>query len=58
MPSPDRTLEVHCGNWGARFVAYYGTDEDADTETINLEKCGLCGGDPLRKTTSKIQCCG
>jgi hypothetical protein len=49
MPARDRMLEVHCGNCGARFVAWYGTEEDADTEVKDVEKCGLCGGDPFKK---------
>jgi len=32
----------------ARFIAYYGTEEDADTESIELEKCGLCAA-PLQE---------
>jgi hypothetical protein len=27
--------------------------EDADTETIDVEKCGLCGGDPLKRDNFK-----
>jgi hypothetical protein len=46
-PIRERTLEVHCDNCQARFVAWYGTEEDADTETIDVEKCGLCGGRQL-----------
>jgi hypothetical protein len=53
MPNRDRTLEVHCDNCQARFVAWYGTEEDADTETIDVEKCGLCGGDPFKKDNFK-----
>jgi hypothetical protein len=52
-PSRDRTLEVHCGNCQAHFVAWYGSEEDADTETLDLEKCGLCGGDPFKKDNFK-----
>src|SRR5215468_1917717 len=29
-----RTLEIHCGNCGARLIAFYGSDEDAATETV------------------------
>jgi len=32
----ERTLELHCGNCQARFVAYYGTEESADTETLDV----------------------
>jgi hypothetical protein len=42
-------LEIHCDNCQARFIAWYGTEEDADTDTIDVEKCGLCGGDPVKK---------
>ena len=52
-PSRDRTLEVHCNNCKARFVAWYGTDEDAETETVDVEKCGFCGGDSFRKDVFK-----
>lgn len=46
-------MEVKCANRQARFVAWYGTEEDADTETVDVEKCGLCGGDSLRKDVFK-----
>jgi hypothetical protein len=49
MPERDRTLEVQCRNCGARFVAWYGTEEDAETEVKDVDKCGLCGGDPMKK---------
>jgi hypothetical protein len=48
-PSRERTLEIHCGNCQARFVGWYGTEEDAETENVNVEKCGLCGGDGFKK---------
>jgi hypothetical protein len=41
MPDAGRTLEVHCRNCGARFVAWYGSEEDAGTEVKDVEKCGL-----------------
>jgi hypothetical protein len=44
-----RTLEVHCGTCEARLVAWHGTEEDAGTEVKDVEKCGLCGGDPFKK---------
>jgi hypothetical protein len=53
MPDRDRTLEVHCRNCGARFVAWYGSEEDADTEVKDVDKCGLCGGDPFKKDNFK-----
>jgi hypothetical protein len=49
----ERTVEIHCANCQAHFVAYYGTKEDAKTETIEVEKCGLCGGDPLKRDNFK-----
>jgi hypothetical protein len=52
-PSRERTLEIHCDNCQARFVAWYGTEEDADTDTIDVEKCGLCGGDSFKKDNFK-----
>lgn len=52
-PSREQTLEVHCDNCKARFVAWYGTEEDADTETVDVEKCGLCGGDSFKKDVFK-----
>ena len=52
-PSLERTLEIHCDNCQARFIAWYGTEEDADTQTIEVEKCGLCGGDPFKKGNFK-----
>jgi hypothetical protein len=52
-PNRERTLEVHCSNCQARFVAWYGTEEDADTEAVDVEKCGLCGGDPFKRDNFK-----
>ena len=52
-PNRERTLEIHCDNCHARFIAWYGTEEDADNETIDVEKCGLCGGDPFKKDNFK-----
>jgi len=46
-------LEIHCENCQARFVAWYGTEEDADTQTIDVEDCGLCGSDPFKKDNFK-----
>jgi hypothetical protein len=31
------------------FIAWYGTEEDAGTETKDVEKCGLYGGDPFKR---------
>jgi len=46
-------LEIHCNNCQAPFIAWYGTEEDADIETIDVEKCGLCAGDPFKKDNFK-----
>ena len=52
-PDATRTLEVRCGNCQAQFVAWYGSEEDADTEVKDVEKCGLCGGDPFKRDNFK-----
>jgi len=52
-PDTSRTLEIHCGNCGARFIAFYGTEEDTATETVDTNKCGLCGGDSSKKDNFK-----
>jgi hypothetical protein len=36
-----------------RIARWYGTEEDADTDTIDVEKCGLCGGDPFKEDNFK-----
>ena len=30
-----------------------GTEDDAETETVDVETCGLCGGDTLKKDNFK-----
>ena len=52
-PSRDRTLEVHRDKCQARFVAWFGTEDDAETATVDVEKCALCGGDALKKDNFK-----
>ena len=52
-PDISRTMEIHCGNCGASFIALYGTEEDATTELVDTDKCGLCGGDPFKKEKFK-----
>ena len=52
-PCRERTLEVHCGNCQAHFIAWYGTEESLDAQTFDVEKCGLCGGDPFKKDNFK-----
>jgi hypothetical protein len=42
-----------CENRCARFVAWYGTEEDAETETVDVEKCALCGGDSFKRDNFK-----
>ena len=49
LPDTRRTLEIHCGNCGPRFVAFYGTEEEAATQIVDTEKCWLCGADPFKK---------
>ncbi len=53
LPRRELTLQIHCDNCQARFVAWYGTEDDAETETFDVEKCGLCGGDPLKRDNFK-----
>ena len=49
---PERTLEVNCSNCGAKFVAYYGFDED-NVETVEVQKCGLYHGDEYKRDNFK-----
>jgi len=48
MLDPDRTLEIHCGNCRAKFRPWYGAN-DSGLQTIQVNRCGLCEGDPLMK---------
>ena len=53
-------LVAHYGlNWNCRecFIAWYG-EEDAEAETIDVQKCGLCGGDPFKKDNLRTRSCG
>jgi len=43
---------VSCSNCGAKFVAYYGYDEDY-IETREVNSCGLCHGDEFRRDNFK-----
>jgi len=43
---------VNCTNCGAKFVAYYGYDEK-NVETVEVQKCGLCGGDEFQRDNFK-----
>jgi hypothetical protein len=49
---PERTLEVSCSNCGAKFVAYYGYDEE-NVETVEVQKCGLCHVEEYRRDIFK-----
>jgi hypothetical protein len=49
---PERTLEVSCLNCGAKFVAYYGDDED-NVDTVEVKSCGLCHGEEFRRGNLK-----
>jgi hypothetical protein len=49
---PERGLEVHCANCGAKFVAYYGYDEENE-ESIEVRSCGLCHGEEHRRGNFK-----
>ena len=37
---------MNCANCGAKFVAYYGYDEDVDSVEVN--SCGLCHGEAFK----------
>jgi hypothetical protein len=50
--APERGLEVHCSNCGAKFVAYYGSDEEA-IYTVDVNSCGLCHGEEHRRGNFK-----
>ena len=45
-------MEVRCGNCSARFIAWYG-DDDGDMQTKDVEKGGICGGDPTKRDIFK-----
>jgi len=49
---PQRTLEVNCLNCRAQFIAYYGFDKE-NVETVEVQKCGLCGGDEFKRDNFK-----
>jgi hypothetical protein len=49
---PERTLEVSCMNCGAKFIAYYGSDDD-DVETVEVQKCGRCRDDEYKRDNFK-----
>ncbi|MGO9451366.1 MAG: hypothetical protein ACLQDV_10045 [Candidatus Binataceae bacterium] len=49
---PARTLEVNCSNCGAKFVAYYGYDEE-NVDTVEVKSCGLCHGEAFKRDNLK-----
>ncbi|MGO9606874.1 MAG: hypothetical protein ACLQAT_26370 [Candidatus Binataceae bacterium] len=49
---PERTLEVNCANCGAKFIAYYGYDEE-NVETVEVRSCALCHGDEYKRDNFK-----
>ena len=53
MPSRDRSLRCSCGTYGAYFIACYDTEKDAGTKVKDVDKCGLCGGDPFKRDNLK-----
>ena len=36
----ERSLESNCSNCGAKFIAYYGTNEEV-IDTVNVRLCEL-----------------
>jgi hypothetical protein len=49
---PERTLEISCMNCGAKFVAYFGYDEE-NLETVEVRSCGLCHGEEHKRDNFK-----
>ena len=43
---------MNCSNCGAKFVAYYGYDEE-NVETVEVRSCGLCHGEAFRRYNFK-----
>ena len=41
-----------CSNCGAKFVAYYGYDEE-NVETVEVQSCGLCHGEAFKRNNFK-----
>jgi hypothetical protein len=48
MLDPDRTLEVRCGSCRAKFRPWHRAN-DSGLQPIQVNRCGLCEGDPLMK---------
>ncbi len=43
---------MNCSNRGAKFVAYYGYDEE-NVEEVEGSSCGLCHGEAFRRDNFK-----
>ena len=39
---------MNCSNCRAKFVAYYGYDEE-NVETVEVKSCGLCHGEEYKR---------
>ena len=52
LTGPERTLEVSCLNCGAKFVAYYGYEEQ-NVDMVEVNSCGLCHGDAFKRDNFK-----
>ena len=52
--APERTLEVNYSYCGAKFVAYYGFD-DEKVEEIEVRSCGLCHSDEFMQATLGVR---
>ena len=52
-PDTSRTLEIHCGKCGARFIALYGTEKDAVTEIVARRRRPFVRRRPIQKGQSE-----
>ena len=43
---------MSCLNCGAKFVAFYGYDEE-NVETVEVQSCGLCHGEEYKRDNLK-----
>jgi hypothetical protein len=48
----EHTPEIYSSNSRAKFVAYYGYDEE-NVETVEVRSCGLCHGESVRRDNFK-----
>lgn len=39
---------MNCSNCGAKFIIYYGYDEE-NVLSIEVQSCGLCHGETFRR---------